>query len=194
MHLFWLWNAVALDWCKGWSSLVLLCARKWFQDSVLVPSDSLGVLLNASFSSFYRRPSFKGEDRPVASVRPVQSTPIPMMPRHVPLGSMGSASVSNPGINFPINYLQRAGVLVQKIVTTTGQMLVWIQNGCMSFWNASELQWKTSQVLVRSRITQIYLQSASTEPPNSQACLLEKEKWCIEKMRFTIDRRSTAMP
>uniref|UniRef100_A0A8C6VPL4 RAD54 like 2 n=1 Tax=Naja naja TaxID=35670 RepID=A0A8C6VPL4_NAJNA len=65
------------------------------------------------------RPSLKGEDRPVASVRPVQSTPIPMMPRHVPLGSMGSASVSNPAINFPINYLQRAGVLVQKIVTTT---------------------------------------------------------------------------
>ncbi|ETE70377.1 Helicase ARIP4, partial [Ophiophagus hannah] len=65
------------------------------------------------------RPSLKGEDRPVASVRPVQSTPIPMMPRHVPLGSMGAASVSNPAINFPINYLQRAGVLVQKIVTTT---------------------------------------------------------------------------
>ncbi|XP_058022907.1 helicase ARIP4 isoform X4 [Ahaetulla prasina] len=34
-------------------------------------------------------------------------------------GSMGAASVSNPAINFPINYLQRAGVLVQKIVTTT---------------------------------------------------------------------------
>lgn len=59
----------------------------------------------------------------MASVRPVQSTPIPMMPRHVPLGSMGAASVSNPAINFPINYLQRAGVLVQKIVTTTGQLL-----------------------------------------------------------------------
>ncbi|XP_053233448.1 helicase ARIP4 isoform X1 [Podarcis raffonei] len=72
-----------------------------------------------AFSQRNWRPSLKGEERPVASVRPVQSTPIPMMPRHVPLGSMGSASVSNPGINFPINYLQRAGVLVQKIVTTT---------------------------------------------------------------------------
>ncbi|KAM3847775.1 helicase ARIP4 isoform 2-T5 [Vipera latastei] len=72
-----------------------------------------------AFSQRNWRPSLKGEDRPVASVRPVQSTPIPMMPRHVPLGSMGAASISNPAINFPINYLQRAGVLVQKIVTTT---------------------------------------------------------------------------
>lgn len=74
-----------------------------------------------------RRPVFKGEDKPVASVRPVQSTPIPMMPRHVPLGGTGSASGSNPAVNFPINYLQRAGVLVQKIVTTTGQSLLWKQ-------------------------------------------------------------------
>lgn len=44
-----------------------------------------------------------------------------MMPRHVPLGgSVSSASSTNPAMNFPINYLQRAGVLVQKVVTTTG--------------------------------------------------------------------------
>ncbi|KAM7095311.1 LOW QUALITY PROTEIN: helicase ARIP4 [Ciconia maguari] len=65
------------------------------------------------------RPALKGEDKPLASVRPVQSTPIPMMPRHVPMGSAGSTSNSNPAVNFPINYLQRAGVFVQKIVTTT---------------------------------------------------------------------------
>uniref|UniRef100_A0A8C6VI59 RAD54 like 2 n=1 Tax=Naja naja TaxID=35670 RepID=A0A8C6VI59_NAJNA len=90
---------------------------------VLLMKRSCWVLSRAviplTYSLLCRRPSLKGEDRPVASVRPVQSTPIPMMPRHVPLGSMGSASVSNPAINFPINYLQRAGVLVQKIVTTT---------------------------------------------------------------------------
>lgn len=56
----------------------------------------------------------------MASVRPVQSTPIPMMPRHVPLGGgVSCASSTNPAVNFPINYLQRAGVLVQKVVTTT---------------------------------------------------------------------------
>uniref|UniRef100_A0A8C9L1R9 RAD54 like 2 n=1 Tax=Pavo cristatus TaxID=9049 RepID=A0A8C9L1R9_PAVCR len=78
-----------------------------------------GGALHFPLSSLTRRPALKGEDKPVASVRPVQSTPIPMMPRHVPLGSAGSTSSSNPAVNFPINYLQRAGVLVQKIVTTT---------------------------------------------------------------------------
>uniref|UniRef100_A0A8C8A4R9 RAD54 like 2 n=1 Tax=Otus sunia TaxID=257818 RepID=A0A8C8A4R9_9STRI len=75
--------------------------------------------LHLSSSSLTRRPALKGEDKPVASVRPVQSTPIPMMPRHVPMGGAGSTSSSNPAVNFPINYLQRAGVFVQKIVTTT---------------------------------------------------------------------------
>ncbi|XP_069500208.1 helicase ARIP4 [Ambystoma mexicanum] len=56
------------------------------------------------------------DDKPVASVRPLQSTPIPMLPRHVP---GGHASLSGQSLNFPVNYLQRAGVLVQKIVTTT---------------------------------------------------------------------------
>lgn len=67
-----------------------------------------------------RQPTLKGDEKPVASVRPVQSTPIPMMPRHVPLsGGVSSASSTNTSMNFPINYLQRAGVLVQKVVTTT---------------------------------------------------------------------------
>lgn len=79
--------------------------------------------MRLSFSP--RQPTLKGDEKPVASVRPVQSTPIPMMPRHVPLGgSVGCASGTNPAMNFPINYLQRAGVLVQKVVTTTGRELL----------------------------------------------------------------------
>lgn len=71
-----------------------------------------------------RRPLLKTDERPVASVRPLQSTPIPMMPRHMPVGHGGSASGSVPPFNFPVNYLQRAGVLVQKVVTTTGKYYI----------------------------------------------------------------------
>ncbi|XP_062441453.1 helicase ARIP4 isoform X3 [Rhea pennata] len=83
------------------------------------PASDQSLTSIPAFSQRNWRPALKGEDKPVASVRPVQSTPIPMMPRHVPMGGAGSASSSNPAVNFPINYLQRAGVLVQKIVTTT---------------------------------------------------------------------------
>ncbi|XP_028908449.1 helicase ARIP4 [Ornithorhynchus anatinus] len=83
------------------------------------PASDQSLTSIPAFSQRNWRPTLKSDDKPVASVRPVQSTPIPMMPRHVPLGSSGTASGSNPAINFPINYLQRAGVLVQKIVTTT---------------------------------------------------------------------------
>ncbi|XP_074952559.1 helicase ARIP4 isoform X2 [Phalacrocorax aristotelis] len=83
------------------------------------PASDQSLTSIPAFSQRNWRPALKGEDKPVASVRPVQSTPIPMMPRHVPMGSGGSASSSNPAVNFPINYLQRAGVFVQKIVTTT---------------------------------------------------------------------------
>uniref|UniRef100_A0A3B5KYH6 RAD54 like 2 n=1 Tax=Xiphophorus couchianus TaxID=32473 RepID=A0A3B5KYH6_9TELE len=60
------------------------------------------------------------KEKPVASVRPVQSASAPMMPRHVAAGSAqdrGSSSSSLGG--FPVNCLQKAGVFVQKIVTTT---------------------------------------------------------------------------
>ncbi|KFO57945.1 Helicase ARIP4 [Corvus brachyrhynchos] len=83
------------------------------------PASDQSLTSIPAFSQRNWRPALKGEDKPVASVRPVQSTPIPMMPRHVPMGSAGSTSTSNPAVNFPINYLQRAGVFVQKIVTTT---------------------------------------------------------------------------
>ncbi|KAM9408946.1 helicase ARIP4 [Pholidichthys leucotaenia] len=59
------------------------------------------------------RPMTRPDDKPVASVRPIQSTPIPMMPRQVGMGMAGSAG------SLPVNFLQKAGVYVSKIVTTT---------------------------------------------------------------------------
>lgn len=56
------------------------------------------------------------DDKPVASVRPIQSTPIPMMPRQAGMGMSGSSSVGS----LPVNFLQKAGVYVQRITTTTG--------------------------------------------------------------------------
>ncbi|XP_059800431.1 helicase ARIP4 isoform X2 [Hypanus sabinus] len=74
------------------------------------------------FSQRHWRGPVKGlDEKPVASVRPVQSTPIPMMPRQVPSG-LGIPS-SGFGPMFPVSHLQRAGVVVQKIVTTTGMYI-----------------------------------------------------------------------
>lgn len=53
------------------------------------------------------------DEKPVASVRPIQSTPIPMMPRQVGMGLPGSSG------SIPVNFLQKAGVSVQRIVTTS---------------------------------------------------------------------------
>ncbi|KAG1941128.1 helicase ARIP4 isoform a [Pimephales promelas] len=66
-----------------------------------------------AFSQRNWRPPPHLEEKPVASVRPVQSTPIPMMPRQVPMGVPSSSA------GFPVNYLQKAGVYVQRVVTTT---------------------------------------------------------------------------
>uniref|UniRef100_A0A8C5I4K2 Helicase ARIP4-like n=1 Tax=Gouania willdenowi TaxID=441366 RepID=A0A8C5I4K2_GOUWI len=62
-----------------------------------------------------RRPMTRPDDKPVASVRPIQSTPIPMMPRQVGMGLAGSSAAGS----LPVNFLQKAGVYVQRIVTTT---------------------------------------------------------------------------
>ncbi|KAK5622419.1 hypothetical protein CRENBAI_003931, partial [Crenichthys baileyi] len=73
-----------------------------------------------AFSQRNWRPPTCTEEKPVASVRPVQSASVPMMPHHVAAGSAsdrGSSSSSLGG--FPVNCLQKAGVFVQKIVTTT---------------------------------------------------------------------------
>lgn len=43
------------------------------------------------------------DDKPVASVRPIQSTPIPMMPRQVGMGMAGSSSAGS----LPVNFLQK---------------------------------------------------------------------------------------
>lgn len=61
------------------------------------------------------RPMARPDDKPVASVRPIQSTPIPMMPRQVGMGM----AVSGAAGSQPISFLQKAGVYVQRIVTTT---------------------------------------------------------------------------
>ena len=78
---------------------------------------------------FLRRPTFRSDEKPVASVRPVQSTPIPMMPRQVSLGIPGSSA----GGNFPVNYLQKAGVHVQRVITTTGNSTGQPVHSCSSY-------------------------------------------------------------
>lgn len=67
----------------------------------------------------FRRHISRPDDKPVASVRPIQSTPIPMMPRQVGVGVVGSSSSGS----LPVNFLQKAGVQVQRIVTTTGNVV-----------------------------------------------------------------------
>ncbi|KAG7226949.1 hypothetical protein INR49_022244 [Caranx melampygus] len=73
-----------------------------------------------AFSQRNWRPPPRTEEKPVASVRPVQSTPVPMMPRQASAGSAPSNNASGSSLGgFPVNCLQKAGVFVQKIVTTT---------------------------------------------------------------------------
>ncbi|XP_029011626.1 helicase ARIP4-like isoform X2 [Betta splendens] len=73
-----------------------------------------------AFSQRNWRPPPRPEVKPVSRVRPVQSTPVPMVPRQSSSGSApgGGSSGSSLG-GFPVNCLQKAGVFVQKIVTTT---------------------------------------------------------------------------
>ncbi|XP_045549051.1 helicase ARIP4 isoform X3 [Salmo salar] len=71
-----------------------------------------------AFSQRNWRPPPRQDEKPVASVRPVKSTPIPMMPRQASHSSAPTAD-SDSSSGFPVNYLQKAGVFVQKIVTTT---------------------------------------------------------------------------
>ncbi|KAF0036794.1 hypothetical protein F2P81_012106 [Scophthalmus maximus] len=72
-----------------------------------------------AFSQRNWRPPPHAEEKPVASVRPVQSTPVPMTSRQT---CEDSAADDSPGSSlggFPVSCLQKAGVFVQKIVTTT---------------------------------------------------------------------------
>ncbi|KAM9350359.1 helicase ARIP4-like [Symphorus nematophorus] len=73
-----------------------------------------------AFSQRNWRPPPRAEEKPVASVRPVQSTPVPMMPRQASAGSAAGDDSSGSSLGgFPVNCLQKAGVFVQRIVTTT---------------------------------------------------------------------------
>uniref|UniRef100_A0A8C4NG30 RAD54 like 2 n=1 Tax=Eptatretus burgeri TaxID=7764 RepID=A0A8C4NG30_EPTBU len=50
------------------------------------------------------------KNKPVANVPPLQSTPVPMMPRQYQGGIVSG---------FPMGHVQRAGIAVQRVVTTT---------------------------------------------------------------------------
>uniref|UniRef100_A0A8C7SXH5 Helicase ARIP4 n=1 Tax=Oncorhynchus mykiss TaxID=8022 RepID=A0A8C7SXH5_ONCMY len=71
-----------------------------------------------AFSQRNWRPPPRQDEKPVASVRTVQSTPIPTMPRQASHSSAPTADTESSS-GFPVNYLQKAGVFVQKIVTST---------------------------------------------------------------------------
>uniref|UniRef100_A0A3Q2ZGC5 RAD54 like 2 n=1 Tax=Kryptolebias marmoratus TaxID=37003 RepID=A0A3Q2ZGC5_KRYMA len=79
------------------------------------PTSDHALASIAAFNQRGWRPLTRPDDKPVASVRPIQSTPIPMMPRQVGMGMSGSS----PAGSLPLNFLQKAGVYVQRIVTTT---------------------------------------------------------------------------
>ncbi|KAL6119976.1 rad54l2 [Pungitius sinensis] len=73
-----------------------------------------------AFSQRNWRPPPRPEEKPVTSVRPVQTTPVPMVPRQASAGSAPRDDSSESSIGgFPVNCLQKAGVFVQRIVTTS---------------------------------------------------------------------------
>ncbi|KAM6976876.1 helicase ARIP4-like [Aplochiton taeniatus] len=73
-----------------------------------------------AFSQRNWRPPPQVEEKPVSSVWPTHATPVPLVPRQGPAGSTPTNKLSESNLtDFPVNYLQKAGVFVQKIVTTT---------------------------------------------------------------------------
>ncbi|KAM9855652.1 helicase ARIP4-like [Aulostomus maculatus] len=72
----------------------------------------------------WRPPAHTEEKKPVASVRPVHSTPVPMIPRQASVGSAPKNDSSGSSLGgFSVNCLQKAGVFVQKIITTTDMVI-----------------------------------------------------------------------
>ncbi|XP_044066730.1 helicase ARIP4-like isoform X4 [Siniperca chuatsi] len=70
-----------------------------------------------AFSQRNWRPPPRTEEKPVASV---QSTPVPIIPRQASAGTAKGDDSSGSCLGgFPVNCLQKAGVFVQRIVTTT---------------------------------------------------------------------------
>ncbi|XP_049611705.1 helicase ARIP4 isoform X1 [Syngnathus scovelli] len=59
------------------------------------------------------------------NVRPVQSAPVPAVPCQVSAGSAPTSKDSSPSSfgGFPVSCLQKAGVFVQKIITTTDMVI-----------------------------------------------------------------------
>ncbi|XP_028307929.1 helicase ARIP4-like isoform X2 [Gouania willdenowi] len=76
-----------------------------------------------AFSQRNWRPPTCTEEKPVASVQPVQSTPVPMIPRPTSAGSACEDSSASSLGGFPVNCLQKAGVFVQKIVTPNDMVI-----------------------------------------------------------------------
>ncbi|CAL8278507.1 unnamed protein product [Boreogadus saida] len=86
------------------------------------PGQSLANI--PAFSQRNWRPPPRMEEKPVANVQTVQSTPTPIMPCQAPADTTASDPSEGSLGGFPINYLHKAGVLVQKIVTTTGTLFL----------------------------------------------------------------------
>ncbi|XP_061910473.1 helicase ARIP4-like isoform X2 [Entelurus aequoreus] len=64
------------------------------------------------------------DEKPVTGVQPVQSTPVPSMHLQASVGSAPAKDSTPSGLGgFPVNCLQKAGVFVQKIVTTTDMVI-----------------------------------------------------------------------
>ncbi|XP_061830496.1 helicase ARIP4-like isoform X2 [Nerophis lumbriciformis] len=64
------------------------------------------------------------EEKLVTGVQPVQSTPVPSMHLQASVGSAPAKDPTPSGLGgFPVNCLQKAGVFVQKIVTTTDMVI-----------------------------------------------------------------------
>uniref|UniRef100_A0AAR2JYD4 RAD54 like 2 n=1 Tax=Pygocentrus nattereri TaxID=42514 RepID=A0AAR2JYD4_PYGNA len=73
-----------------------------------------------AFSQRNWRPPPQQEDKPAASIHSAQASPAPTIPQQAEQGpAPSSASSSKSAVNFPVTYLQKAGVFVQKIVITT---------------------------------------------------------------------------
>ncbi|XP_061760821.1 helicase ARIP4-like isoform X2 [Nerophis ophidion] len=64
------------------------------------------------------------EEKPVTGVQAAQSSPVPSMHLQASVGSAPAKDSSPSGLGgFPVNYLQKAGVFVQKIITTTDMVI-----------------------------------------------------------------------
>ncbi|XP_028265315.1 helicase ARIP4-like isoform X2 [Parambassis ranga] len=84
------------------------------------PASDQSLTTIPAFSQRNWRPPTHSEENPMGSVQTSQSSPGPLMPSQVTAGSPpGSDSSKSSLRGFPVNSLQKAGVVFQKIVTTT---------------------------------------------------------------------------